>query len=73
MNLEESIRISKEYEKIRGLRYKAQSTPTGLSFLSGRTPVKNVYLTGNALIPGLGFEGEIISGINAARLATERG
>jgi len=73
MNLEESIRISKEYEKIRGLRYKAQSTLAGLSFLSGRTPIKNVYLTGNALIPGLGFEGEIISGINAARLATERG
>ena len=73
INLQESIRISKRYQKTRGLKYKAKNPLNGLSFLSGKTPLKNVYLTGNALIPGLGFEGEIISGINTARLATERG
>jgi len=40
-----------------------------MTFLSGKTPLKNVFLTGGILMPGLGFEGEIMSGTNAARLA----
>lgn len=31
------------------------------------TPLANVFITGGMLLPGLGFDGEIISGLNAAR------
>ncbi|MDD5722469.1 MAG: hypothetical protein PHY29_01875 [Syntrophales bacterium] len=72
INPEESINISKNYQKITGSKYTVKSPLMGMSFMSNRTPMKNVFLTGDILIPGLGFEGEIMSGINAARLATGR-
>ncbi|MBW2674767.1 MAG: hypothetical protein JRD89_15375, partial [Deltaproteobacteria bacterium] len=72
INPEESITISKNYRKTVGPKYDAKNPLIGMSFLSNMTPMKNVFLTGDILIPGLGFEGEIISGINAARLATGR-
>ncbi|MBN2250667.1 MAG: hypothetical protein JW724_01150 [Candidatus Altiarchaeota archaeon] len=72
INPEESINISREYRKTVGPKYGVKNPLIGMSFLSNKTPMKNVFLTGDTLIPGLGFEGEIISGINAARLATGR-
>ena len=72
INPEESINISKSYQKVVGPKYGVKNPLIGMSFLSNKTPMKNVFLTGDTLIPGLGFEGEIISGINAARLATGR-
>jgi len=72
INLEESITISKNYRKTVGPKYGANNPLIGMSFLSNRTPMKNVFLTGDILVPGLGFEGEIMSGINAARLAAGR-
>jgi len=72
INPEQSIVISRNYQKTVGPQYGVSNPLIGMSFLSNRTPVKNVFLTGDILIPGLGFEGEIISGINAARLATGR-
>ena len=70
INQGESINISRNYRTIVGPKYDVKNPLIGMSFLSNKTPMKNVFLTGDTLIPGLGFEGEIISGINAARLAT---
>jgi phytoene dehydrogenase-like protein len=72
INLEKSIDISKNYRTIVGPRYDVKNSLLGISLLSNKTSMKNVFLTGDILLPGLGFEGEIISGMNAARLATGR-
>ncbi|MCD6487513.1 MAG: NAD(P)/FAD-dependent oxidoreductase [Syntrophobacterales bacterium] len=69
MNIEKSIDISRSYHKIINDKYIMKDPLIGMSFLSGRTPLKNVFLAGGILMPGLGFEGEIISGATAARLA----
>ena len=71
-DLEQSITLSKERCGIAGARYRAKSHRMGLSLFDNRTPLRNVFLTGGLIIPGLGFEGEIVSGLNAARLATGR-
>ena len=72
INQEESINISKKYRRIVGPVYGVKNPFIGMSLLPNQTPMKNVFFTGDTLIPDLGFEGEIISGINAARLATGR-
>jgi len=69
MNLDKSIEISSTCHKTINHKYMMKNPAIGMSFLSGRTPLKNVFLTGGMLMPGLGFEGEIMSGTNAARLA----
>ncbi len=43
---------------------------SSFSSLSNRTPLKSVILTGGELLTELGFEGEVLSGINAALLAS---
>lgn len=40
-----------------------------INTLSPETPLRNILLTGGVLRAGLGFEGEIISGVDAALLA----
>jgi len=69
MDLEKSIDISRSYHGIINDKYMTKEPVIGMSFLSGKTPLKNVFLTGGMLMPGLGFEGEIMSGTTAARLA----
>ncbi len=69
IDLEQSINISRDYHRIINNKYMAKKSVIGMTFLSGKTPLKNVFLTGGILMPGLGFEGEIMSGTNAARLA----
>jgi phytoene dehydrogenase-like protein len=71
MDLERSIDISRSYHGILNDKYMTEDPVIGMSSLSGKTPLKNVFLTGGMLMPGLGFEGEIISGTTAARLAME--
>ncbi len=73
MDLEQSINISRDYHRTINNKYMVKNPVIGTSFLSGKTPLKNVFLTGGILMPGLGFEGEIISGTNAARLAMGEG
>ncbi|MDO9516256.1 MAG: hypothetical protein Q7J01_09185 [Syntrophales bacterium] len=72
INPEESIDISKNYKKIVGPAYSVRNSFIGMSFFPNKTPMKNVFFTGDTLIPGLGFEGEIMSGLNAAGLAMGR-
>jgi hypothetical protein len=45
---------------------------TGWAARSNKTRFKNIYLTGASLLADAGFEGEIMSGINAATRAIGR-
>jgi hypothetical protein len=45
----------------------------GLKTLSPRTRIPNVWLTGGILRAGLGFEGEILAGMDAAHEAGQGG
>lgn len=69
MDLEKSIDISRSRHGTINHKYRVKNPFIGMSSLPNKTPLKNVFLTGGMLMPGLGFEGEIMSGINAAKLA----
>ena len=69
MDLEKSINISRSRYRTINHKYRVKDPLIGMSFLPNKTPLKNVFLTGGMLMPGLGFEGEIMSGTNAAKLA----
>jgi phytoene dehydrogenase-like protein len=43
----------------------------GVTGLQPRTEVKNFYLAGREVLPGLGLEGEFLAGMRAARLVQE--
>ena len=67
LNMEASIALSRKYHEVVNQKYQMKADPFwGIAALSNRTSVKNIYVTGGMLLPGLGFEGEVISGINAA-------
>jgi hypothetical protein len=66
-DLEKSIALSKISHGIFNPKYKIRSSfITGFASRTNKTRFKNVYLTGASLLTDAGFEGEIISGINAA-------
>jgi len=74
INIKESIDISRKYQEILNLKYSLKrNTILGVAPISNKTPVKNVYVTGGMLLAGLGFEGEILSGLNAANLVSGDG
>jgi len=69
INIDKSIEISRKYQEVLNQKYtEKKNSILGISLLSNTTPVKNVFLTGGMIFAGLGFEGEIISGLNAANL-----
>lgn len=69
INIDKSIGTSRKYQEVLNQKYTAKKNSIlGISTLSNITPVKNVFLTGGMIFAGLGFEGEIISGLNAANL-----
>ncbi len=70
-NIDRSIDISKQYGRLVGPRYRVKNSMVriGMELLHNRTSMKNVFITGDTVFPGLGFEGEITSALNAARLA----
>ena len=70
INIEKSIEISRKYQEVVNQKYKTSgSLLPDISILSNKTPLKNVFITGGMLLAGLGFEGEVVSGVNAARQA----
>ena len=73
-DLEKSIELSKISHSVFNPKYKIRrSFITGLAARTNKTRFKNVYLTGASLLSDAGFEGEIISGINAAsRVITKK-
>lgn len=74
INIAESIDISRKYQETLNLKYfLKRNSILGVAPLTNKTPVKNVYITGGMLLAGLGFEGELLSGLNAANLVSGDG
>lgn len=73
INIDKSIELSRKYQGLVSLKYRMQTSPfLGLTNISPHTPVRNVFITGGMLLAGLGFEGEILSGVNAATAIIEQ-
>ncbi len=74
LNIDMSIELSRKYQKLVNQKYSFKpSAFFGLSGISPKTTMRNFFMTGGMLLAGLGFEGEIISGMNAANAIIERG
>lgn len=68
IDLERSLEISRKRQSFLNPKQAIAGGYRGIfPFLSPETPRDNIFMTGGLLMPGLGFEGEILSGINAAR------
>jgi len=73
INIDKSIELSRKHQDIINQKYCIRYCPfLGVSRISNKTHVRNVYMVGGMLLAGLGFEGEIISGINAANSIISR-
>lgn len=65
-DIEESIKISQKQRDIVNPKYQLRNSfISGFAAKDNKTKFGNVYLTGASLLTDAGFEGEIISGINA--------
>ena len=74
INVEASIRVSRMYQSVVSPRYRFRKPiPLGVFGISQRTPAGNVFISGGSTLPGLGFEGEVLSGIRAGTLAAGGG
>lgn len=70
LHVDKSIAISRRCHDISSLRYRTSRRPFwGMVTKAARSNNPNVLLTGAVFRAGLGFEGEILAGINAARKA----
>jgi phytoene dehydrogenase-like protein len=73
LNIGMSIELSRKCQEFVNHKYTMQSDSFfGISSISNKTPLRNVFITGGMLLAGLGFQGEIISGINAANLVISK-
>ena len=69
VNIEKSIEWSRRSHEIVNKKYPLRKgTIIGMNILSPETPLHNVLLTGGILRAGLGFEGEVLAGLDAAFL-----
>jgi phytoene dehydrogenase-like protein len=67
LRVDQSIFLSRRYQEMVSRKYRTRRRPFfGISTLSPQTRLSNVLLTGGILRAGLGFEGEIIAGMDAA-------
>jgi phytoene dehydrogenase-like protein len=67
VDINKSIELSRKYQEVVNQKYTIRSDSFfGMPYISNKTPMRNVYMTGGMLLAGLGFEGEILSGVNAA-------
>lgn len=65
--VDQSIDRSRKYQETVNRKYRTRRRPFfGINSLSSRTRLSNVLLTGGILRAGLGFEGEIRAGMDAA-------
>ena len=70
-DIEESINISQKQRDVVNSKYQIRNALiTGFAAKDNKTRFRNIYLTGASLVADAGFEGEIISGINAAMRVT---
>ena len=67
LDIDKSIELTRRCQSVINQKYSMKSDSFfGISRISNKTPMRNVYMTGGMLLSGLGFEGEILSGVNAA-------
>ena len=67
LNIDKSIELSRKYQDVANQKYRLRSESFfGMVNMPNKTPLRNVTMTGGMLLAGLGFEGEILSGMNAA-------
>jgi phytoene dehydrogenase-like protein len=67
LHIDQSISLSRRYQDVVNRKYRTRRRPLfGMSTLTPRTRIPNVFLTGGILRAGLGFEGEILAGMDAA-------
>jgi phytoene dehydrogenase-like protein len=72
--IKESINISKKQRDVFNPKYQLQNSfISGFAAKSNKTKFGNIYLTGASLLTDAGFEGEIISGMNAAARVAGKG
>lgn len=70
LHVDKSISISRRYQEMANRKYRTPKRSFwGIKTLSHGTRIPNVLITGAILRAGLGFEGEILSGIYAAMKA----
>jgi phytoene dehydrogenase-like protein len=73
LNIGTSIELSRKCQELVNQKYIMRPDSVfGIPGISNRTPLRNVFMAGGMLRPGLGFEGEIISGLNAANLVVAK-
>lgn len=73
-DLDTSIRMSRAAAEACDFGYRAKSRGLfGFPLRGGKTPLGTLYLAGGELAPLLGFDGDIVSGITAARAALGEG
>jgi phytoene dehydrogenase-like protein len=66
LRVDQSIFLSRRYQELVNRKYRTRRRPFfGMSTLFPQTRIPNVLLTGGILRAGLGFEGEIIAGMDA--------
>jgi phytoene dehydrogenase-like protein len=69
LNIGTSIDLSRRSQELLNQKYTMRSDSFfGMSGISNKTPLRNVFMTGGMLRSDLGFEGEVITGLNAANL-----
>ncbi len=67
LGIEESINVSKKQRAVVNPKYQIRNAMmTGFAAKNNKTRFGNIYLTGASLLSDAGFEGEVLSGINAA-------
>jgi phytoene dehydrogenase-like protein len=69
INIEKSIVLTRQSQEVINKKYYARKGAIiAMKTLSQKSPFPNVLLTGGIFRAGLGFEGEILSGIDAASM-----
>ncbi len=72
LDLDESILIAKKYQEMISYRYDIMHLwPAGFGIQPHITTRPNIFITGGMLWAGLGYEGEVLSGLLAANLAVK--
>lgn len=72
LHVDHSIRFSRDIHDVVQRRYALRKKSIlGLDILRPQTKLPHVFLTGGLMRPGLGFQGEILSGVEVASLAKD--
>jgi hypothetical protein len=72
-DIKESIHISQKQRNVVNPKYQLQNSfISGFAAKNNKTRFDNIYLAGGSLLTDIGFEGEILSGMNAASCTVDK-